>query len=93
LAAELSVPGLVLDPSNVKWEKLQEEMASAQNIARCKRLCQIFEAGWVGKQKGLSQVSWEHGWIDLLHLDEYAIIKKDDAGAVDEELSLHCIRE
>jgi hypothetical protein len=43
------------------------------------------------KQKGLLQVLWEQGWIDLACLEEHAIIKKDDVGAVDEEFSLQCI--
>jgi hypothetical protein len=89
LVAELSVPGLVLDPSKFKLEKLQE-MVFAQNIPLQKIIPNI-EASWVGKQKGLLQVLWERGWIDVSPLDEHAIIKKDDAGAADEELSLHCI--
>jgi hypothetical protein len=31
--------------------------------------------------------------LKLSHIDEDAIMKKDDAWAVDEELSLHCIME
>jgi hypothetical protein len=91
LAAELSVPGLVLDPSKFRLEKLQE-MASAQNIPLQKIIPNI-EAGWVGKQKGLLQVLWERGWIDDSRLDDYAIMKKDETGAVDEEFSLHCLME
>jgi hypothetical protein len=68
LAAKLSVPGLLLEPSKFKLEKLQE-MASAQNISLQKIMPNI-EAGWVGKQKGLLQVLWERGWIDLSRLDK-----------------------
>jgi hypothetical protein len=89
LAIELSVPGNVLDPMKFKLEKLQE-MASAQAIPLQKIIPSI-EPGWVGKQKGLLQVLWERGWIDVAYLEEYAIIKKDDMGAVDEEFSLQCI--
>ena len=68
-------------------------MASAQDIPLTKIVPNV-EAGWVGKQKGLLQVLWERGWIDESRLDDYAIIKKDDAdGAVDEELSLQCLME
>jgi hypothetical protein len=91
LAAELSMPGLVLDPSKFKLEKLQE-MASAQNIP-FQNIIPNIEASWVEKQKGLLQVLWEHGWIDVSHLDNYAIMKKDETGAVDKELSLHCLME
>jgi hypothetical protein len=91
LAIELSVPGNVLDPTKFKLEKLQE-MASAQAIPLQKTIPSI-EPGWVGKQKGLLQVLWERGWIDVACLEEYAIIKKDDTGAVDEEFSLQCILE
>ena len=57
LAAELSVPGHVLDPTKFRLEKLQE-MASAQDIPLTKIVPNV-EAGWVGKQKGLLQVLWE----------------------------------
>jgi hypothetical protein len=70
-------------------EKLQE-MASAQNI-RLQKIISNIEAGWVGKQKGLLQVLWEHWWIDVSCLDDYAIMKKDKTGAVDKDLSLHCL--
>jgi 2-iminoacetate synthase ThiH len=85
LANEFSIPGLVLDPSKFNLEKLQE-MASAQSIP-LQKIMQNIEAGWVGKQKGLLQVLWECGWIDLLHLDEYVIIEKDYDWAVDKELA------
>ena len=67
-------------------------MASAQDIPLTK-IVPNDDAGWVGKQKGLLQVLWERGWIDESRLDDYAIIKKDYAGAVDKELSLQCIME
>lgn len=36
----------------------------------------------------------ERGWIDDVScLDEYAIIKKGDQGAVDKDFSLQCIME
>ena len=91
LASELSLPGHVLDPTKFRLEKLQE-MASAQDIPLTKIVPNV-DAGWVGKQKGLLQVLWERGWIDESRLDDYAIIKKDYAGAVDEELSLQCLME
>jgi hypothetical protein len=53
LAAKLSVPGHVLDPTKFRLEKLQE-MASAQDIPLTKIVPNV-EAGWVGKQKGLLQ--------------------------------------
>jgi hypothetical protein len=67
-------------------------LASAKHIPLRKIVLNV-EAGWVGKQKGLMRVLWERGWIDESRLDNYAIIKKDDAGAVDEELSLQCLVE
>jgi hypothetical protein len=92
LASELNVPGhAFVDPTKFRLEKLQE-MASARDILLTKIVPNI-EAGWVGKQKGLLQVLWERGWIDESRFDDYAIIKKDDSGAVDEELSLHCLME
>jgi hypothetical protein len=92
LAAKLSVPGHVLDPTKFQSEKLQE-MASAQDIPLTKIVPNV-EAGWVGKQKGLLQVLWERRWIDESRLDDYTIIRKDDAhGAVDLELSLQCLME
>ncbi len=91
LAVELSVPGNVLDPNKFKLEQLQE-MASAQEIP-LQKIVPSIDPGWVGKQKGLYQVLWERGWIDTSRLDEYAIIKKDDRGTVDEEFSLQCIME
>ena len=91
LAIELSVPGNVLDPNKFKLEKLQE-MATAQAIPLQKIIPSI-EFGWVGKQKGLLQVLWERGWIDVSCLEEYAIIRKDNGGAVNEEFSLKCIME
>jgi hypothetical protein len=54
LAAKLSVPGHVLDPTKFPLEKLQE-MASAQDILLTKIVPNV-EAGWVGKQKELLQV-------------------------------------
>jgi hypothetical protein len=30
--------------------------------------------GWVGKQKGLLQVFWEHGCIDESNLQEYQVL-------------------
>jgi hypothetical protein len=89
LAVELSAPGNVLDPTKFKLEKLQE-MATAQAIPLQKTVPSV-EPGWVGKQKGMLQVAWEQGWIDVACLEEHAIIKKDDMGAVDEEFSLQCI--
>jgi hypothetical protein len=57
LCAKLSIPGLVLDPSKFKVEKLQE-MASAQNIMWQKIIPNI-EANWVGRQKGFLIIrSW-----------------------------------
>ena len=91
LAIELSVPGNVLDPNKFKLERLQE-MATAQEIPLQKIIPSI-EPGWVGKQKGLLQVFWERGWIDVFCMEEYAIIRKDDGGAVNEEYSLQCIME
>jgi hypothetical protein len=89
LAVELSAPGNVLDPTKFKLEKLQE-MARAQAIPLQKTVPSI-EPGWVGEQKGMLQVAWEQGWIDVACLKEHAVIKKDDMGAVDEEFSLQCI--
>jgi hypothetical protein len=94
LAAKLIVlPVHVLDPNKkFKLEKLQG-MTSAQQIL-LQMIIPNIETGWIiGKQKGLLQVSWECGWIDVSCLEEYAIIKKDDAGAVVKELSLQCMIE
>ena len=73
LAVELSVPGNVLDPDKFKLEKLQE-MASAQEIP-LKKIIPSVEPGWVGKQRGLHQVLWERGWIDVSCLDDCAMTK------------------
>jgi hypothetical protein len=67
-------------------------MASAQEIP-LQKIVPSMDPGWAGKQKGLCQVLWEQGRIDASRLDEHAIVKKDDRGAVDKELSLQCIME
>jgi hypothetical protein len=84
LAAELSVPGNVLDPNKFKLEQLQE-MASAQEIP-LQKIVPSIDPGWVGKQKGLYQVLWERGWIDTSRLDERAITKKDDRALLTKNL-------
>ena len=33
----------------------------------------VIEPGWVGSAKGLLQVLWERGWIDVAKLGEYSI--------------------
>ena len=45
--------------------------------------------GWEGKQKGLLQVLWERGFIDVNHLSAYTIDGRKDAyGVVQKETSL-----
>jgi hypothetical protein len=51
------------------------------------------EQGWEGKQKGLLQVPWKQGWIDVASLDKHAIVKERDMGPVDEDFSLQRILE
>ena len=49
----------------------------------------IIEEGWLGKPKGMLQILWERGWIDVTKLDHYSEKGKknhvDDEGKVKEE--------
>ena len=38
--------------------------------------------GWEGKTKGLLQITWEHGFIDMTNLQQYTIDGKKDAFGV-----------
>ena len=93
-----------LDPDKLKLENLQE-MASAQEIPLQKivpsaepgwlqKTVPSMKPGWAGKQRGLHRALREQGRIDASCLDDCAIAKKDNLGAVVEELILrHCIVE
>jgi hypothetical protein len=45
-------------------------------------------SGWEGRGKGMLQILWERGWIDVNKLNEYKMMVEDDAGFVVPEYSL-----
>jgi len=65
--------------------KLREkEIMATGSLKALKKLCdqnqvptaefiQKIKQGWVGKQKGLLQILWERGWIDIASLGKYTI--------------------
>ena len=51
------------------------------------------QKGWQGKSKGMLQVLWERGFIDVMKLKRYRIKALDDDGNLIPELSLEHIIE
>jgi hypothetical protein len=45
-------------------------------------------SGWEGREKGMLQVLWEHGWIDVNKLSEYKLLLQDDLGFIKKDYSL-----
>lgn len=102
---DLVIPNKTVNRQLTKAEltlKLQEHGVTATgNITNIKKLCgekgillvesniPKIQPGWEGKQKGMLQVLWERGWIDVEHLRNYTVDgKKDVAGVVRHDMSL-----
>ena len=51
------------------------------------------KSGLKGKGKGLLQVCWERGWVDISRMDEYRSRAEDGDGTVIPELSLQHLLE
>ena len=82
--------------------KLQEHgVIATGNITNINKLCREkgiplvetdipkIQPGWEGKQKGMLQFLWEHGWINIKHLRNYMVDgEKDVFGVVQHEMSL-----
>ncbi len=77
-----------LRPLGVLNDRCQYQLAELQQIASDKNLDTRVERtreskGWVGQPKGLLQVLWERGWIDVGQLERYTIdIAEDNNGKV-----------
>jgi hypothetical protein len=75
---------------NTKGKNKKELIAICinKNIPINREVPKIKE-GWVGKAKGLLQVLWERGYIDMNKLTSYTLTgRKDELGNVDLSLSL-----
>jgi hypothetical protein len=71
LTEELARLGL-----NIRGKKDLQEMAQSQNIPIVLEEDEITEI-WVGKPKGMRQVLWEHGLLDL-NITYVVKLKEDD---------------
>ncbi len=58
-----------------------KEICTRNNIETEEEIQKVVP-GWGGKQKGLLQSLWEHGWIDPIRLNDYSIEGKTDAMGV-----------
>jgi hypothetical protein len=45
-------------------------------------------SGWEGRGKGMLQILWERGWINVNKLSEYKMVLQDDAGFIVKDYSL-----
>jgi hypothetical protein len=93
LKSELAPLGVLNDRRNYRLKELQE-LAEKKNIETTKvRVTE--KKGWEGRAKGLLQVLWERGWIDVSQLDRYSMEPAtDENGQVlegAEEWSLKCL--
>ena len=64
-------------------------MCAAQNILTKYMETEIKE-GWEGKAKGMEQILWERGWIDVTrpHKDYTKLGTKDSMGSIQKDTSL-----
>jgi hypothetical protein len=82
-------------------QRLQGKGVSATgNIKNITRLCQLSDIpieefipkmvqGWQGKPKGMLQVLWERGFIDVTNINQYTVGgRKDEMGVLQTETSL-----
>ncbi len=53
-------------------QKNLQQLCARNNIPTEEVIPKI-QLGWEGKQKGLLQVLWERGWIDMTKINEYTI--------------------
>ena len=93
LKAELAPLGVLNDRRNYRLKELQD-IAEQKNV-ETKKVRVTEKKGWEGRAKGLLQVLWERGWIDVSQLDRYTIeAATDENGQVlegAEEWSLKCL--
>ena len=93
LKSELAPLGVLNDRRNYRLKELQE-IAEQKNV-ETKKVRVTEKKGWEGRAKGLLQVLWERGWIDVSQLDRYTIeAATDENGQVlegAEEWSLKCL--
>ena len=68
LTAKLRGKGIMATGSLKALKKLcdQNGMPTSEYIPK-------IQQGWVGKQKGLLQILWERGWVDISRLGKYTI--------------------
>jgi hypothetical protein len=93
LKSELAPLGVLNDRRNYRLKELQE--IAGQKSVETKKVRVTEKKGWEGRAKGLLQVLWERGWIDVSQLDRYTIeAATDENGQVlegAEEWSLKCL--
>ena len=65
-----------------------KQLAKDLNVETSKFLTHRTQPGWVGKGKGLLQVLWERGWIDVSKLGDYRVKAVDEDGNLIPERSL-----
>ena len=72
-----------------------EQKAKKYNIKLTNEV-ELVEEGWLGKPKGLLQVLWERGWVDVKRLSEYSLRgqkhQMDAEGKIKEEYSSFLLR-
>jgi hypothetical protein len=87
LIADLTREGVSLSKKYTK--KQLTEFCDDKGIA-IKATEEVVEPGWHGKAKGLYQVLWERGFIDINNLDRYSVSGKKNTltGEVNETFSM-----
>ena len=65
-----------------------QKTASQLGLPTKKHVTHRVISGWEGRGKGMLQILWERGWIDVNKLNEYKMMVEDDAGFVVPEYSL-----
>ena len=85
LVDELKATG-IMDPKGST--KHLQKLCQDNNISIQKTVKKKIE-GWVGKPKGMLQILWERGWIDVEKLAYYTTKgRRDSYGVLDQEYSL-----
>lgn len=90
LIAEISNISILptTDPSKFKLSDLQK-IATKLNLPIQKNIDKKrITKGWSGQPKGLIQVLWERGWIDVNNISEYKLAAKNEDGENVPEYSL-----
>jgi hypothetical protein len=89
LIADLTAKGARLQTGKLYTKKKLQEFSSDSGVdLQFQR--QIIEEGWEGKPKGMLQILWERGLIDIGRLQEYTIggKKNRETGNVDTSMAL-----